>query len=145
MFKWRTVAAALMAVAIIVAGCGDGAGTTTTAGGVSSPDDIVLGEGVMPATIPSEFPLPSGSSIGSTMVVNATGFTEMVARISGDQGVTAEYFKENLEQAGFTVDVSEANQDAWHIAFTYEDARGTIDISTPTTGISQAVIRYNLP
>jgi len=144
-FKWRTVAAALVAVAIIVAGCGDGAGTTTTAGGVSSPDDIVFGEGEMPATIPAEFPLPTGSSIGSTMVVTTTGFTEMVARISADQGVTAEYFNENLKQAGFTVDVSEANQDAWLIEFTYQDAHGTIDISTPTSGISQAVIRYNVP
>jgi hypothetical protein len=139
------VAAALVAVAIIVAGCSDSAGTTTTAGGVSSPDDIVLGEGEMPATIPSEFPLPTGSSIGSTMVVNATGFTELVARINADQGVTAEYFNQNLEPAGFTVDVSEANQDAWHIEFTYEQARGTIDISTPTVGISQVVIRYNVP
>jgi hypothetical protein len=144
-FKWRTVAAALVVAAIIVSGCGDGAGTTTTAEGVSSPDDIVFGEGEMPATIPAEFPLPTGSAIGSTMVVTTTGFTEMVVRISADQGVTAEYFNESLKQSGFTVDVSEANQDAWLIEFTYQDTHGTIDISTPTAGISQAVIRYNVP
>lgn len=145
MLKWRTLVAVLLAFAVVAAGCGDGNATSTTDGSVDSPDDVVFGQGELPSTMPEGFPLPSGSAIGSTMVVTKTGFTELVVRINSDQGVAAEYFNQNLPAAGFSVDKSEENGDAWSIEFSDGNGKGTIDISTPTTGISQAVIRYNVP
>jgi hypothetical protein len=145
LLKWRTVAAALLALAVVAAGCGGDSATSTTDGSVNSPDDVVFGSGELPSTMPEGFPLPSGSVIGSTMVVTKTGFTEIVARVNADESVTADYFNQNLEAAGFSIDVSEANGDAWSIEFSHGDARGTIDLSNLTTGISQAVIRYNVP
>ena len=76
--KWRVLA--VVVVALIGAACSDTEGTTTT-GGVSSADDVVFGEGELPETIPGEFSLPTGSAIGSTMVVTKTGFTEVIVRI----------------------------------------------------------------
>ena len=105
----------------------------------------MFGSGELPATLPTDFPMPAGSSIGSTMVVTSTGFTEVVARISAEQGVTVLFYEQALAGAGFTVDSSAATDSIWLIEFSYDDAKGTIDISEPTPGISQAVIRYNVP
>lgn len=142
--KGRIVVAAFVALAVIGSGCSDGANTSTTIS-VGSGDDVVFGDGVLPETIPDAFPLPSGSAVGATMVVTKTGFTEVVMRISAEMGITAEFFSQGLGQNGFTVDRSEADGDGWVIEFSDESANGTLDISEPVDGISQAVLRYNLP
>ncbi len=144
MSKGRIVVAVFVALAVIGSGCSDGADTSTTIS-IESGDDVVFGEGVLPATIPDGFPLPSGSAVGSTMVVTKTGFTEVVMRISAEMGITAEFFSQGLGQNGFTVDRSEADGDRWAIEFSKDSEKGTISISEPLAGISQAVLRYNLP
>lgn len=142
--KWRTFVMLVAAVALVAAGCSDEPGTTTTEG-VTSGEDVVFGEGELPDTIPDGFPLPSGSSVGSTMVVPKTGFTEVIVRISAEIGITAEYFNQGLAQGGFSVDSSEATDGGWAIAFSRDTSQGTIDLSEPLPGISQAVVRYNVP
>lgn len=149
MLVWRRPLAAVAAVAIALsmAACGEGedSGSTTTEAGVASGDDVVFGSGELPETIPAEFPLPAGSSIGSTLVVTGSGFTELVARVNAEMGVTAQFFDKSLIAAGFTVDSSVARERLWLIEFSKDGARGTIDISESPEGISQAVIRYNVP
>lgn len=145
MSKMKAVFVAAVALVIVATGCSKGAETTTSVAGSAS-DDMVFGEGVMPDTIPAAFPLPQGSSIGTTMVVPKTGFTEVVIRVGAEQGVAAEYFNQALSQAGFSVDKSAADDNGhWLIEYSDESARGTIDISRATDGVSQAVVRYNLP
>lgn len=144
MLKGRIVVALLVALSVMATGCSDGADTATTVS-IDPGDDIVFGDGVLPESIPEDFPLPTGSAIGSTMVVTKTGFTEVIVRISAELGITAEFFNQGLGQSGFTVDSSEADGDNWAIEFSDESSKGTIDISEPLDGISQAVLRYNLP
>lgn len=144
MSKWRFVVAVTAVLTVIAAGCNETTATTTTAE-VSSSESVVFGQGELPTTVPAEFPMPAGTAIGSTMVVTETGFTEVIARINSEQGVTAEFFNQNLGESGFSVDLSEAKGDAWLIEFSDGDVRGTIDISTPTPGISEAIIRFNVP
>jgi len=150
--KWRSVVAATAVLTVIAAGCNGTTNTTTstttsttTTVPVSSSEDVVFGEGELPATIPAEFPLPAGAVVGTTMVITKTGFTEVIIRAGSEQGVMAEFFNQSLDEAGFSIDLSEANGNAWLIEFSQGDARGTIDVSTPAVGISQAVIRYNVP
>lgn len=139
--------AAAIAFALVASACGDGdeASPTTAGTGVAAGDDVVFGSGELPETIPAEFPLPAGSSVGSTMVVPSSGFTEVVVRVSATQGVTAQYFDQALVEAGFTVDSSSGDGTRWLIEFSHEGTRGTIEISEPVPEISQAVIRYNVP
>ncbi len=139
--KWRILV--VIAIALLGAGCSDTEGTTTTEG--ITGDDVVFGEGAIPETIPEEFQLPAGSAVGSTMVVTKTGFTEVIVRISAELGISAEYFNQTLPQSGFDVSSSEAVGDGWVIEFTMGSTRGTIDLTEPVSGISQAVIRYNVP
>ena len=147
MLRRSMLFASAMAFALIATACGDGNGgsSETKGAGVVSGDDVVFGSGELPATVPANFPLPAGSSIGSTMVVTSTGFTEIVARVNAERSPTAEFFDRALEQAGFTVGSSSAQDRIWLIEFSYDGAKGTIEISEPTQGISQAVIRYNVP
>jgi hypothetical protein len=142
--RMKVVLVAVVALAIVVTGCSKSSETTTSAG-ASSSNDVVFGQGELPDTMPAGFPLPQGSSIGSTMVVPKTGFTEVVVRVGAEQGVTAEYFNEALSQAGFTVDQSAADGEHWLIEFSDDSAKGTIDISTAVQGVAQAVVRYNVP
>ena len=141
--KWRI----LLVVAVVAAigvGCTDTQGTTTTEAVISG-DDVIFDEGELPETIPDGFPLPQGSAVGSTMVVTKTGFTEFVVRISAELGITAEYFNQALPQGDFSVDRSEAVDGGWDIEFSKGEAKGTIDLTEPVPGISQAVVRYNVP
>ena len=149
MLVWRrplpVVAAVAIALAIAACSDGDDSNSATTGGRVASGDDVVFGSGELPQTIPAEFPIPAGSSIGSTLVVTSSGFTELVARVDDGLGVTARFFDQSLVQAGFTVDSSVLQDQLWLIEFSKDGVRGTIDITESAGGISQAVIRYNVP
>ena len=139
--------AAAVVFALLISACSDGddAGSTTSGAGVASGDDVVFGSGELPGTIPAEFPMPAGSVIGSTMVVTSSGFTEVVTRINAERGVAAQFFDQSLSQAAFTVESSAAQDTIWVIEFNKDGVKGTIEISEPAQGISQAVIRYNVP
>lgn len=143
MLKWRILIMVAMAVAILGVGCSDETSTTTTTDSVAV-DDVVFGQGSLPETIPESFPLPAGSAIGSTMVIK-DGLTEVVIRVSAAQGVTAEFFNQSLPGEGFTVDRSEADGKTWAIEFSDDVAKGTLDITEPQEGISQAVLRFDVP
>lgn len=135
------VAMAVLLVAVI-SGCGAKAAPTTAA--AATGDDIVFGEGEVPATIPDGFPLPTGSVVGSTMVVAESGLTEFVVRDAIEQSTMVEFFDVNLPNAGLAVDASGADGDGWRIEFSDGAAKGTIDITTAAPAVSQAVIRFNV-
>lgn len=144
MLKLRTAAA--IALALLGAACSDGSTTSTSgATAIDSPDEVVFDSGELPATIPDNFPLPAGSTVGSTMVVTDTGFTEVIVRVSAELGITVEFFEQNLEQNGFVVDSSSGDEAKWVIEFSLDGVKGTIDITEPQSAISQAVLRYNVP
>lgn len=140
---------AVAAVAFLAMGCTDNAETTTTLPvdtSVDSPDDVVFGAGELPETLPDGFPIPQGSSVGSTMVVTKTGFTEAILRISADQSTSVQFFEQGLAEAGFNVDASAADDGGgWMIEYSDASAKGTIELTEPLEGISQALVRYNVP
>jgi len=139
----RRSATVIMLIALIVGACGGSSGGTTTVGPITG-DDVVFDSGTMPATLES-FPLPEGSVVGTTMVVTKTGFTEVVVRVSAAMGITAAYFEQSLPGAGFTVDTSAADGAGWLIEYRADGAKGTIDLTEPQQGITQALVRFNVP
>ncbi len=140
MLKWRVVI--FVAIAVIGAACSDTTESTTS--GAPSGDDVVFGQGELPDTIPDEFPLPAGSVVGSTMVIT-DGITEVVIRVSAERGITVQFFDQGLASGGFTVDRSEEEDGRWVIDFNRDSTKGTLVITEPTEGISQVVLRYNVP
>lgn len=141
------LAAVAVALAVALAGCSDSAKTDESAPPTSesTAEDVVFGSGELPDTIPDGFPLPPGSSIGSTLVVTETGFTEVIVRMSAEATLAVAYFEQELPKAGFTVDSSADDEGSWLIEFSIDGELGTIDVSEPVGGISQAVIRHNVP
>ena len=145
MLKRHTFAALAAALALFGGACSGGDGSDTTLATVDSPAEVVFGSGSIPETLPASFPMPAGSSIGSTMVVAESGFTEVVVRVSAEQAVTARFFEQALVKNGFEVDSSADDADTWVIEFNRDGTKGTIDIAEPLEGVSQAVVRYNVP
>lgn len=139
----RRFAAVITLIALVVGGCGGSSGGTTTVGPITG-DDVVFDSGTMPATL-EDFPLPEGSVVGSTMVVTKTDFTEVVVRVGAAIGITATYFEQSLPGAGFTVDSSAADGTGWLIQYSADGAKGTIDLTEPQQGITQAIVHFNVP
>jgi hypothetical protein len=79
------------------------------------------------------------------MVVAESGFTEVVVRVSAEKAVTARFFEQALVQNGFEVESSADDAGTWVIEFNTDGTKGTIDITEPLEGVSQAVVRYNVP
>ena len=144
-FRRLTLVILGILIAITFAACSDNGGVATTTAAGAGADDVIFGSGDLPETIPAEFPLPSGSVVGTTMVVASTGFTEVIVRVNADSGTVAEFFDQELLQAGFNVTGSSDEGDVRLFEFSQASAKGTIDISEPQPGISQAVVRYNVP
>ncbi len=146
MLKWRIAMVAVAAVAVAAAGCSDTTESTTTTAPdtTAQTEDVVFGQGAMPESIPSGFPVPAGSAIGATMVIK-DGLTEVVMRVNAPPSVTAQFFDVELQNAGFAVDDVAEVETGWTIAFNDEGNKGTIDITEPLEGLSQAVVRFNVP
>ena len=148
MFTLRRVllAALAMTLALAITGCSDnGEVSETTAPGGGSSDDVVFGSGELPETIPDGFPLPAGSSIGSTMVVTSTGFTEVIVRMSAERALAIAFFEQQLPAAGFAIVETADSDGTWAITFEVDDETGTIELTEPVENISQAIIRHNVP
>lgn len=148
MLKSKRHIFALVSVILFAAGCSDSTGTTTTLPdtSVTATEDVVFGSGELPETVPDNFPIPQGSVVGSTMVVTDTGFTEVILRINAQLDLSVQFFDQGLAQAGFTVDGSAADDNAgWLIEYSDASGKGTIRFSESAEGITQAVVRHNLP
>jgi hypothetical protein len=136
------------AVVLFVPGCSNGSGDTTASSQVSAPsaDDVVFGSGEIPGTLPGNFPIPQGSVVGSTMVVSKTGFTEVILRINADIELSVDFFDQGLSQAGFAIDSSASDEyDGWLIEYSDVSAKGAVRFVESAEGITQAVVRHNLP
>lgn len=148
MLQRQIIATIVIVLALIGGACSDGDESTSSTSiptNAGSAEEVVFGSGVVPETLPDSFPMPAGSSVGSTMVVTDTGFTEVIIRVNAELGITTQFFEQNLELAGFEVDGSAADTGSWLIEFNLDGVKGTIDISEPQEAISQAVVRYNVP
>ena len=148
MRKSKRYSLALVAVVLFVGGCSDGSGDTTTSaqGSTGVADDVVFGSGEIPETLPTNFPIPQGSVVGSTMVVSETGFTEVILRINADIELSVDFFDQGLTQAGFAIDSSATDEyDGWLIEYSDASAKGAVRFVGSAEGITQAVVRHNLP
>ena len=146
MLKWRIAMVVVAAVAVAATGCSDTTESTTTTATETTEqtEDVVFGQGVMPESIPSGFPVPAGSAIGATMVIK-DGLSEVVMRVNAPPAVTAQFFDVELQNAGFTVDDVAEVETGWIVAFNHDGSKGTIDITEPLEGLSQAILRFNVP
>ncbi len=121
---------------------GSGANSTTTAATGSGAPDIEFTDGVLPESLPGDFPIPAQAVVGSGMVNRTAGTTELIIRIPASVEAVAKFFDDNFAARGYDVISSEANgASGWAITFEKDGLSGTIELSPVGIDISQAVLR----
>lgn len=142
---WRALGWALAMLVTLAACGGDGTPSTTTSA-ASPSDDVVFSSGVLPETIPDDFPVPAEAVIGSTLVVRSTNATEAIMRLPVAVEVAVAYYEDNLDARGFEVKSSEARADGgWDMEIGRDDFSGTLDFRPAPPELTQIVMRFSTP
>ncbi len=139
----------LVAVALTAAACGGSSTTPSTTRPSTVPETVttlavggvVFGEGVLPDSVPSGFPVPIGAVVGSTMVDPGSGTTEFVLTLPADVPGAADYFEQNLPIGGFQVTETGGTAAEWKVAFGNDAVEGTIVLRAAANGLSSAAVR----
>ncbi|NNF64770.1 MAG: hypothetical protein HKN07_10990 [Acidimicrobiia bacterium] len=124
----------LLAVIVVTLAVAAGACSQETA------EPIVFGEGSIPSTVPSDFPIPDQASIGSTLVDAVNGRTEVSMIVPASVEESAQFFVVNMLPGGFVIDSSSGDAARWTISFRRDDLTGEIILQALSEGTSQAVV-----
>jgi len=135
----RRVLIVLLLLSFVMAACGDD--TTATTGG----QDVVFGEGEIPATVPADFPVPDTGIIGSTMIDRVHHRTEFSLQMAVDLTTVAQFFEVELVNRGYVVTSSAAlSAQLWRIEFSQGELAGEVTINSLSAALSQAVVTLNV-
>jgi hypothetical protein len=128
----RRIFILVLAAALLIAACG------------GDPDPVSFGEGDVPDSVPSDFPIPAGAVIGSTMIDRVNNRTEFAIRVRTDVESLVQFYTVELVGAGYIVERSaDGGAGIWEISFSRSDLLGTIAMTSPALGASQAVVSIN--
>jgi len=104
-------------------------------------EEVRFEEGRIPDSVPSDFPVPPGAVIGSTMVDRAHDRTEFSLTVDADLPSVVQFFTISLVNQGYLIQRSESvNQTTWHMSFVRGDLTGEIFVSSDGGGASQAIV-----
>lgn len=136
-FSWFALAVLLLA-ALLLSGCGDddSAPTSLVVSGV------ILGEGVVPPAIPSDFPRPANAVIGSTIIDTNNHRTEMNVRMAVPLVTFVQFYNVGLINQGYVITASSGSSERWTIEFMRGELLGSI-IFSPFGDLTQAVVTVN--
>ena len=146
--RTRRILIALIAVVALVAaacsgsatdGLADSAGETTTT--IELPD-LEFGRGVMPVSVPAQWPMPEQAVIGSTMVDGVNGRTEVIVTLPSTVEEVVTYFTTNLPVVGFTITRSEGSDGNWVIEFAGQGVTGTATFKTIGSGATAGTLTF---
>jgi hypothetical protein len=127
----RTLILLLAAVSLFAACGGD-------------PEPVTFSEGEIPDTVPGDFPIPAGAVVGSTMIDRVNNRTEFAVLVRSDVAALEQFYTVELVGAGYIVERSEGGSvGIWEISFSRGDLVGTIAMTSPGAGTSQAVVSIN--
>lgn len=132
--KDQVTARRLLAVIVVTLAVASSACSQETA------EPIVFGQGSIPSTVPSDFPIPDQASIGSTLVDAVNGRTEVSLVIPASVEESAQFFVVNMLPGGFVIDSSSGDASTWTINFRRDDLTGEIALQAVAQGTSQALV-----
>jgi hypothetical protein len=111
---------------------------------VGGDEQVVFGEGEIPASVPEDFPLPGGAAVGSTMVDRVNHRSEFALTVALEADALVQYYTVSLVSSGFVVDYSAGDMFSWRIEFSREELRGEMVIQPGGTGLAAAVVSLNI-
>jgi len=137
--RYRRAMASLLLFVFVVAACGDD--TVTTDAG----QEVIFGEGEIPATVPDGFPVPASGVIGSTMIDRINHKTEFSVQMAAGSTPVAQFFEVELVNRGYVVTSSMAlSESVWQIQFILGELAGVVSITSVTTALSQVIVTLNV-
>ncbi len=116
------------------------ANSSTMAPGSAAPQ-ILFGSGEMPPTFPDDFPIPDSAKIGSTMVDDTNGRSEMILRVAAAQDALVVFYNQNLEQLGYAFSNELRTDGQAVVTFSRDNVSGTILVREAATDLSEAIVR----
>ena len=122
--------------------------TTTTvveSAASSGSDDVEFGRGLLPATVPADFPIPDQAVIGSTMIDRNRDLTEAVVVYPSDVPEVVRYYETNLPELGYTIEESAGTDANWTIDFSNGDSTGELRLSVGGGSLTQGILRVVTP
>ncbi len=127
--------AGLLAGALLLGACSDDGGTTQGTG-----PQVSFGEGSIPESVPEDFPVPPGAVVGSTLVDRVNTRTEFEVRLRQEIADLAQYYTVNLVNAGFVIEDSSQVSGQWTLEFRRDGLTGSVRMTSPEPGVSQAFV-----
>jgi len=125
----RRLAAWLLILSLLVVACG------------RDDETVRSEEGRIPDSVPSDFPVPPGAVIGSTMVDKAHDRTEFSITVGSDLPSVVQFYTISLVNQGYLIQRSESiGETTWQMIFIRGDLTGEILVSSDGGGASRAVV-----
>jgi hypothetical protein len=130
-----TIGLAIALAVTVAAGCSDSGDDPATGN-----TEIEFGRGVMPETVPSDFPVPTEAVINATLVDGANNRTEVNMLFPAEIAVVARFFDVNLVNRGYLVGSSTGTELSWTIEFSKDQLSGTIELVPQTETTTSATL-----
>ncbi|HSQ36402.1 MAG TPA: hypothetical protein VLS92_00745 [Acidimicrobiia bacterium] len=112
-------------------------------GACKSPQRVSVGEGDIPESVPDDFPIPAGATVGLSIVDREAHQTEFVLTVPQGVEEAAQYFLVNLVSSGYVVERSTGSDTRWDIRFSRDTLRGTFHIEEGGSAVSGVVVSIN--
>jgi hypothetical protein len=133
--------AAVCASAFVLAACGGSTAATTTT--TTDGQGVVFGSGTIPSSVPSDFPIPDGAVVGSTMVDHVNDRSEFRLDLAQDASAVVEFYTTNLAAAGYAVSSAPGDPTTWDLRFSKDALAGQIIIQSSGSNLAVVVVSVN--
>jgi len=140
----RMLIAVVIAIAVIGAACSSSskpAAPETTTTSFEFPE-LEFGRGVLPASVPSPWPMPDQAVIGATMIDGNRKLTEVVVTYPAEVSDVAAYYATNLPTLGYEVSNASGTDGAFEMDFSGYGVTGTISLTVGGTGLTAGTIQF---
>ena len=141
----RTTAMALAIAAVAVLGACSGSATdpaTTTQPLPTNLPTLEFGTGVLPATVPSNFPMPQPSVITTTMVDGTRELTEIAFNVGSDVDGAKVFFTASLPPLGYEAKEIPDGHGGVTIEFLGHGIEGTVTLTPAGQGVTTGTIVF---
>jgi hypothetical protein len=104
--------------------------------------DLEFGQGELPVTVPVGFPLPDGTSIGSTMIDGSRVRTEVVMILPLDSPEVVQFFETALVEAGYEIADEQVESSSAFFDFNGHGIDGTLTVRSVGSGLTEGFLVF---
>ncbi len=133
-----------VAAAIAASACSDPVATSTTAPGQMPTDlpTLEFGNGELPVTVPSDFPIPEPSAIATTMIDRSRDLTEVVFNVGATVDDVVAFYTVNLPRLGYEITGPSKINGESVIAFVGNGIDGDVTLKAAGPGLTSAILVF---